>query len=80
MLRTVFGKTIFDSRRTIIGWTLGIAAAAGLVVGLYPVIRDSPEIVDLLESYPEALLELPETVSAWTSTEDVRKYYCIFEA
>jgi uncharacterized cupin superfamily protein len=29
---------------------------------------------------PEALLELPETVSAWTSTEHVRKYYCIFEA
>lgn len=58
MLRTVFGKGIFDSRRTIIGWGLGVAAAAGLVVGLYPVIRDSPEIVDLLESYPEALLEL----------------------
>lgn len=58
MLRTVLGKGIFDSRRTMIGWGLGMAAAAGLVVGLYPVIRDSPEIVDLLESYPEALLEL----------------------
>jgi uncharacterized cupin superfamily protein len=28
---------------------------------------------------PDVLLELPETVSAWTSTENVRKYYCIFE-
>jgi uncharacterized cupin superfamily protein len=28
---------------------------------------------------PEVLLELPDTVSAWTSTEKVRKYYCIFE-
>ena len=58
MLHSVFGKSIFDSRRTMIGWALGTAAAAGLVVGLYPIIRDSPEIVDLLESYPEALLEL----------------------
>jgi len=28
---------------------------------------------------PDVLLELPDTVSAWTSTENVRKYYCIFE-
>jgi hypothetical protein len=28
---------------------------------------------------PEVLLELPDTVSAWASTETVRKYYCIFE-
>jgi uncharacterized cupin superfamily protein len=28
---------------------------------------------------PDVLLELPDTVSAWTSTKDVRKYYCIFE-
>jgi uncharacterized cupin superfamily protein len=28
---------------------------------------------------PDVLLELPDTVSAWTSNENVRKYYCIFE-
>ena len=28
---------------------------------------------------PEVLLELPDTVSTWTSTKDVRKFYCIFE-
>ena len=28
---------------------------------------------------PDVLLELPDTVGAWTSTENVRKYYCIFE-
>jgi hypothetical protein len=30
-------------------------------------------------SSPDVLLEFPDTVSAWTSTENVRKYYCIFE-
>ena len=30
-------------------------------------------------SAPDVLLELPDTVSAWTSTKNVRKYYCIFE-
>ena len=29
---------------------------------------------------PDVLLELPDAVNAWTSTEDVRKYYFIFEA
>jgi uncharacterized cupin superfamily protein len=28
---------------------------------------------------PDVLLELPDTVSAWTSTKSVRKFYCIFE-
>jgi ABC-2 type transport system permease protein len=69
MLRSVFAKGIFDSRRTMIGWGLGTAAAAGLVVGLYPVIRDTPELVDLLESYPEALLELfgIDSIDTYTS-------------
>ncbi len=28
---------------------------------------------------PDVLLELPDTVSAWTNTTNVRKYYCILE-
>jgi uncharacterized cupin superfamily protein len=28
---------------------------------------------------PDVLLELPDTVSSWASTKNVRKYYCIFE-
>lgn len=58
MLSSVLRKSIFDYRRSLIGWGLGTAAAAGLVVSLFPVIRDTPEIIDLLESYPEVLLEL----------------------
>jgi ABC-2 type transport system permease protein len=57
MLRSVAAKTVFDSRKSMIGWMIGAAVAAGLVVGLYPIIRDTPAITDLLESYPEALLE-----------------------
>jgi uncharacterized cupin superfamily protein len=30
-------------------------------------------------SAPDVLLELPDTVSAWASSKQVRKYYCIFE-
>lgn len=58
MLRSIAGKTVFDSRRSMIGWMIGTAAAAGLVIAIYPIIRDTPEILDLLESYPEAMLEL----------------------
>ncbi len=28
---------------------------------------------------PDVLLELPDTISTWSSTKHVRKYYCIFE-
>ena len=30
-------------------------------------------------SAPDVLLELPDTISAWSSSKNVRKYYCIFE-
>ncbi|MDH3729913.1 MAG: ABC transporter permease [Acidimicrobiia bacterium] len=58
MLHSIAGKTIFDSRRAMIGWMIGTALAALLVVAIYPIIRDTPEILDLLESYPEAMLEM----------------------
>ena len=28
---------------------------------------------------PDVLFEQPDTVNAWTSTKDMRKYYCIFQ-
>jgi uncharacterized cupin superfamily protein len=30
-------------------------------------------------SAPDVLLELPDTINAWSSSKNVRKYYCIFE-
>jgi ABC-2 type transport system permease protein len=58
MLNSVLTKTLFDRRRSIIGWAIGVAAASLFVALLFPVVRDTPEIVDLLESYPEAMLEM----------------------
>jgi ABC-2 type transport system permease protein len=58
MLNSVLVKALFDRRRSIVGWAIGVAAASLFVTLLFPVIRDTPEIIDLLESYPEALLEV----------------------
>jgi len=58
VLNSVLTKTIFDNRRGIIGWGIGMLAIALFVVSIYPIIRDTPEIRDLLESYPETLLQL----------------------
>ena len=58
MLNNVLAKTIFENRRSMIGWSIGMLAITLFVVLIYPVIRDTPEITDLLESYPETLLQI----------------------
>jgi hypothetical protein len=36
MLRNVFSKTLWDQRRGILGWSLGIAAVGVLYAAFYP--------------------------------------------
>jgi hypothetical protein len=43
MLSTLFGKRIWDRRRSIVWWLLGIAAMVLLTVAFYPTIRDQQE-------------------------------------
>lgn len=43
MLSTLFGKRIWDRRRSIVWWLLGIASVVLLTVAFYPTIRDQQE-------------------------------------
>ena len=56
MLRSVFGKTLWDQRRGILFWSLGIAAVGVLYAAFYPTIN-SPEMAAALEAYPKGLLD-----------------------
>ena len=58
MLTSVFRKTVWEQRRTILWWILGLAALAVLTVSVYPSIRDQPGISDIADNYPDALLAL----------------------
>jgi ABC-2 type transport system permease protein len=56
MLRSPFAKWLRDWRRSIIGWTLTLAAIGGMYAAFWPTF-DKPEIKDLLAAYPKAVME-----------------------
>jgi ABC-2 type transport system permease protein len=55
MLRSVFGKSLWDQRRGILIWTLAIAAVGVLYAAFWP-LMDNPEMAAVLEAYPPELL------------------------
>ena len=58
MFSSVFGKTVWEQRRSIMWWILGLVALTVLTVGVYPSIRDQPGLSDIADDYPDALLAL----------------------
>jgi ABC-2 type transport system permease protein len=56
MSRSVFGKTLWDMRRVLVGWIVGIVAIGILYAAWYPLIR-TPEYVELMESFAPDLME-----------------------
>lgn len=48
MLSNVFLKTLRDQRRSMLWWTIGLAAITMVTVLFYPSIMDSPDLDDLL--------------------------------
>lgn len=56
MLRNVFSKTVWDLRRSLLGWGIGFAAVTLLYAAYYPTLQHS-DVNALLDSYPETLKE-----------------------
>jgi ABC-2 type transport system permease protein len=54
--RSVFTKWLRDSRRSLLGWTVAIVLVGCGYAAFWPTFED-PEIAELLDSYPSALLE-----------------------
>lgn len=47
MLRSIFGKTLFENRRSMIWWIIGYVALAAYLIAFFPTVRDSPAMQDL---------------------------------
>jgi ABC-2 type transport system permease protein len=56
MLRNVFTKTLWDARRSLLGWALAIAAVAAMYAAFWPTVN-TPEMQQALRNYPEGVLE-----------------------
>jgi ABC-2 type transport system permease protein len=56
MLRSTATKWLWDNRRSVIGWTIAIAAVGVFYGAMWPAFND-PEILETFESYPSGLME-----------------------
>lgn len=56
MLRDIWTKTLWDQRRSLLGWAIGFAAVSLVYGGFYP-FAATPEYAELIESMPPALAE-----------------------
>jgi ABC-2 type transport system permease protein len=56
MLRDVFTKTLWDTRRSLLGWAVAIAAVAAMYAAFWPTVN-TPQMQQALANYPEGLLE-----------------------
>jgi ABC-2 type transport system permease protein len=65
MLRSVFGKAVWDRRRSTVWWVLGIVGIIGWLTTFYPVIRDSDAMQGFLNDFPPEMMAMfgidPET-------------------
>jgi ABC-2 type transport system permease protein len=56
MLRSVLTKTLWEQRRMLVGWVVGITAVGVLYAVFYPAIA-SPEYAEMMESFAPELME-----------------------
>lgn len=56
MTGSVFTKWLWDSRRSLLGWTLAIVLVGCGYAAFWPTIND-PTFAELIENYPSSLLE-----------------------
>lgn len=53
-LRSIFHKTLFDYRRPIFGWSLGVFLLVLMYASIYPSISANQQFDELLQNLPEA--------------------------
>lgn len=47
-----------DHRRALVGWCLGVAAYVAMIAAIFPSIEGSPDLDELIASYPDVLKSL----------------------
>ncbi len=68
MLRSVFAKTAYEQRRSLLGWVTAIVLLVLMYAAIWPGIRDQPSLNDFLDTMPEAFRSLFASSGADMST------------
>jgi len=59
MFGSVFSKSLWERRRAVLWWSVGVVALVGVTVLFYPSVRDSAaDFQDMLDQLPEAVRTL----------------------
>ncbi|HEU5010657.1 MAG TPA: hypothetical protein VFT33_08180, partial [Gaiellaceae bacterium] len=58
MAAELFRRGVVDHRRALAGWCVGIIGYVALIASIFPSIEGSPQLNDLIESYPDVLKSL----------------------
>ncbi len=70
MLRSVFLKTLYDQRKAILGWGLGLGALAYFTLLLYPSIQKAGALYDqMLQSFPPEALAFLGNIRSFTTMD-----------
>jgi ABC-2 type transport system permease protein len=56
MLRSIFTKTLWDQRQSLLGWVIGVTAVGVTYAVFYPAVN-TPAMSDVMEAFPPGLLE-----------------------
>ncbi len=70
-VRSVFGRSLHEQRRALVGWSVGAAATVLLELALFPTVRNN-DMSKLLDSYPESVKKLFGLTDFSTGTGYVR--------
>jgi beta-exotoxin I transport system permease protein len=55
MLHSLLGKTVYDARRGLLGWSVGLLATVGMLMLMYPTVQTG-DYGQVVQQSPEALL------------------------
>lgn len=58
MAGELFRRGVRDHRRALAGWCVGVIGYVALIASIFPSIEGSPQLDDLIESYPDILKSL----------------------
>lgn len=57
-LSSIFAKTIYDQRRSFVGWSVGVGVLVIVMAAMWPSVRDMPGLDTFVRNYPAALRKL----------------------
>lgn len=55
---SLVGRSVFEQRRAWIGWLIAIAGYSAFLLAVYPSMRDSVDLDQLVQQYPEAMRKM----------------------